>query len=559
MCSGSKPPKGTPIQDSDVSKFLEQCKERNLSDQMEDLCLSVYKTTADKLNPLHWPKLHIATKESFSKSVNNFASSIKELAGNDVKRIDISPSLGNLVKNSGLQNDISIMNVYTGQLTISKPFNGVLRQVVNSEGIEVEGRLDEVTKSYGLEAVYLDSADKQDAYKNAGWTSYKLGSGVLWVPKKSFGIASIASKPLALQIGNLRNSTYEQVYKGAISGILPYEKFWLVEGKEKIDDYSLGDLKNFQVLILHGYSYSNKETAWKILKSYVESGGRVFIDTGWKYIDKDWGKGSKEKGYSKYSLPDPSPVSETIWSDVGRTWGKATIVGSSFKQVRISKFAPPIWEGQPWEMSLAEKDNLRENSYPILEKDGKVIVAGRDFGQGKIVWSGMNSFPHAVDKNSEEEFKFLKIVFQKLTEGLSTGNDEKVSFNRDNPDKIIFDIADEGENRSLYWREYNYPDWKAKFVNSSAKETSLAVLRSGPRMSLIPLPNESGKVIFQYEKPFLYYFADFLTIFGLGWLILTNLDFWFFEGRINNRFANLFRNFFQLRLRRLRSTLEEEE
>lgn len=565
MCTGSKPPKGEPITESDVNAFIQMCEEsKNLSQQFKDLCLASHTTLSDKYNPKNWPSVFINGEDKITPDVQTTVDKFKDVIGTDVQRVDVSPSYGTLVKTFGLQQDVSMINIYTGQLILSKPFSGVLRSTLSTEGNIIEGRLSEIAKWYGLEGVYLNASDKQEQYEKSGWEKSRIGGGFLWHPEESFGVASIGKKPFALAIGNFKSNTYQHIFKGASGGGLPYDDFWLVEGKEKIDNYSLKQLQEYQLLILHGYSYGSKSKAWKLLDDYVNSGGLVFIDTGWQFIDKDWGEGDDKGGFKEIELPEPAPVSKTLWGNIGNKWEGVSVNEGLVDQADLDKFALPAWEGRPWGMSLASKKDLRDNSQEILSKDGKVLLAARKVGKGKIVWSGINLFPHVVDNDKQEEYKFLGSVFSWLSSDLEPGEETKASYQRHNPDKVVFDLKPEDSQSAIYWKEFNFPDWQAN-INAGGKRDTLEVLSAGPRMSLIKIPEftADAQITFEYRKPFLILFGQLLSLATVLGLLVFLLDQYIFKARfttsIGNKVRKLVGSPFSRRINKIKENFDREE
>jgi hypothetical protein len=120
---------------------------------------------------------------------------------------------------------------------------------------------------------------------------------------------TLSNKPVILVIGSPEKGVYADVFSLAIEGQALYDEYLIVEGEDRVDQYSLEELQNFDILHLHGYEYTNDKKAWGLLQDYVSGGGALFVDTGWQYQIPEW-------EFSQ--APSVLPISRSSWTNYGK-------------------------------------------------------------------------------------------------------------------------------------------------------------------------------------------------------------------------------------------------
>lgn len=335
-------------------------------------------------------------------------------------------------------------------------------------------------------------------FEKRSWHSYQF--------LESTGLASISNKPTILVIGDNppNNDVFHKVFRILSKIDFGYQYAWPVKGKRFIDDYKLKELSKFEILFLHGYQYRNYKKAWNLLAKYLENGGKVFINTGWQYKTPEWGR-EKEGKISEIEMPGIFPVSRTVWSDIGREWEK-------------KDWDSPLWDDKPWGMALAKEEWLREGAVPLLINQDKILAVSWSYGQGKVVWTGFDFCGHlAYYDGTGDEKKFFKNIFSDLTDNQEIW-EEKLDFERPNPDliKIAFNSKDEGNK--LLFKEVANINWRHAYVNKS----KLPVYQAGPYWRMVFMPNEveKGEVVFKYEKAWFEWLGIILAVLSAVGLAL---------------------------------------
>ncbi len=458
----------------------------------------------------------------------------KEIITGETHRIDVSHFLGAMVKAWKIENDSEMLNAYTGQASLIKSYYTIFSlsfdNVKNNPNPSAQ-TLYSLGNYFGTEAVIEDSLESSmGAFKNAGWQRYGDRTSVLFPPFKT-GLVSIGNIPRVLVIGSKDKEAYKLVFRDAISGALPFDKGVLVFGSEKIGDMSPKEISSYDLVVLQGYGYKKRAEDLNMLKEYVNSGGSVFIDTGWQYVSPDWGRNKNGNSFTT-DFPDPFPVETTTWDGIGKDWSGASLDSQFSKDASVNNFGPLTWNDQDW--SLAFANEARPWAKPILTKDGKILIAGGQYGKGKIVWSGFNIFAHMEDKKSNEEAKFLANIFEYLQ--LKSFKDDQSGFSllRDYPDRLTINIQNSiSSGESLYFREAYYPSWKA-YAISNGQKIPLKINVAGPQFMLISLPGliVGDKVVFEFGWPIELKVGILISILTIFIFVLLLLNTTIFKNRL---------------------------
>lgn len=475
------------------------------------------KFVIDKANADMWPE--------------GLEDAVKDLDLGKLTRVSISPFLGGVVFSFADHTEASMVEMVSGQALINLGWVSIHDQALFHEGEETAEEVSEIAKWFGTRYVVLHGElNKEEFYRypEDTWPHVATaGDAVVKEFKKSPGMVTLSTKPTVLVIGSEEKKAYELIFRLAVKGGLSFDQALLIQGTPNIDDYSLEELKKFSTIVLRGYSYRNRQNAWGLLKEFVESGGTLFIDTGWQYVDKDWGKASGATGdFLEVTLSEPSPVKKTLWGSIGKDWDNAILSTGLEDGLDLAKFGLPIWEDSAWGMALADKEDLQPWAESVLTSGDKVIIARGTYGAGKVVWSGMNLFAHAYDKESEEEYRLIGNVFNFLLGQPERIEEGKVSIEWDFPDRIELTLIKVPEKPSfLYWAETFAPYWSADLLRDGKKEP-LKIYRAGPGFKAVRLVGLSGgeKLVLEYSLKKIFLISSGITLLALLVLLVLILD-----------------------------------
>lgn len=360
-------------------------------------------------------------------------------------------------------------------------------------------------------ALTKPAVDETPGYLPPDWEIHREAKDIRIYKFQDYqGMATITQRPVFLVIGKEMNA-YEQVFKAAVEGVLPYEKAWLVEGGERIDDYSLKELDQFEGLILHGYSYKRVEQAFSLLEKYVENGGRLFINTGWQYTAQDW---------ELEEAPSFFPVTGLRWS-AEIPPGSYPLNPEEEKRLGVGRI-PLEWEGKSWGVSVAE--GLKPWAKPVLEIQGKTIMVEGEYGKGKVFWSGLNLFAYLDYQNFDQELVGLgREIFKPLLVGLPEDGDlPQLGLSRDYPDRLEINLEGPVTSETkLFWREAYSPQWRVT-LKENGKVRKTPFYRAGPGFLLMPLPktDQPTKVILEYKLGWEGWLGKLVTLVATGGFLL---------------------------------------
>ncbi|MDO8657573.1 MAG: hypothetical protein Q7K55_02435 [Candidatus Levybacteria bacterium] len=496
-----------------LEELVKKCDEGTIEKNNIIYCNAVVQSFPKKLSFQNWPKPKI--QGDASMFVPGIYKDYLDIKGKEeMVRVDISPNLGGLTQSFNLNNfSDSMINLWGYQSSLNHSYWGNQQYTFYGKGRTSAARYN-VAKWFGTQYVLINSdADPVENFKQDTKNWEMVNPGIFRF-KQNIGLYSFStSKPLALVIGSEKLTAYETFFKLANEGVLSYDDAFMIMGKNNIDDYSLKELKDFNILVLFGYSYKNQKKAFKLLDTYVKEGGKLYISTGWQYSDKDW-KINK--------APDFFPVNDLSWSINLSKDLEYELKDQSFLDVNVSKFSPLAWGNQPWGVSIPS--STRSWAKIILTVSGKPLVVAGEYGSGKVVWSGINWMGHISSyNNNAEEIKFLKTVFKYLLPGNikdESKETDAVVIKRDFPDKIEFTFKKDFEHGNFYLRESFHPDWKAHLKTQQGK-TELQIYKSGPLYKLVKIPSVSSgdKLIFEYSNRIRGVIANIISFITLIFLL----------------------------------------
>lgn len=432
-------------------------------------------SVTEQLQLSNWPAFEIAATDPSIQKTIEYAGHLPQ---ETPFRFDISPFLGQLAQNIAFYSSGSQINTYIWNANLLSSLWGYQQAVSfirSDESVEVGDRvtLNEVAKWFGLEYALLNSEfDDADIYTDAGWINeYADNELEIWHYPEAPALATVSSAPTILVISQNDLGGYETLFRLATQGAIPYGQGMLVRGEERVDGYDIQELSRFDAVILYGHTYNNSDRAWELLDQYVRSGGSLFVDTGWQWHLPEWEFGE---------APDVLPVSKTMWTDYGITSDFQVPSQSFIQGVDPSDFAPLEWNGAPWGVSGANLQDVRPWGNTILEVSGHPVIVAGEYGEGRVVWSGMNFISHAFEFDNQEEVLLLRSLVAWLTGG-GTASDQSVSILRKYPDEILFDLLSLNDTTGgLYWRESNHPAWHAYAVGTDGSRTEVPIYEAGP-------------------------------------------------------------------------------
>lgn len=274
-----------------------------------------------------------------------------------------------------------------------------------------------------------------------------------------------------------------------------------LRGKEYIDDYTLDELSSFDLVTLYGFDYRDQEKAFSLLADYVSEGGGLIVEVNGSPLD------------NASSIPEPIPVSHTTATNYGTEWNFASADHEILEGIDLSAFGPAIYDGGPWGVSSTEETDIRHWAQPILFANGHPIIAVGQYGQGRVVWTGMNLPYHILSYRSQEESRFLAQMIEWVAGERGPQPDHEAHFIH--PQRRVIKVLSPA--KGVLFKESFFPNWHAYLAGRETK-----IYRAGPDFIYLPLPKDTPypiEVIFEYKKSNLEWISlgiSFVTLLGLA-------------------------------------------
>ena len=326
-------------------------------------------------------------------------------------RGDVSVELGGVYRGLPLVSPSRVLVAYTYTLPLAyESISNAQDAFYLPNGFGVAGGdVSEVAAWFGISAVALAPGEDRARYVRDGWTVRDAGAVVYADAPVRRSLAAFRERGLVLHVGLRAAQTYRAAFRFAWAGALPFDRGWLAEGPECVDDLSASDLALVDVLVLDGACVHDRARADELVQRYVESGGRLFVETGWES--------------SPYATTDHAPA--YLPADGFAFRGVGLVPSVSFDgagvggaKVDASAFGDFRYEDGTWNVSVPAAA-LREWARPVVSAGQIPVVVSGQLGRGRVVWSGMNLIAHAVAKGSEAERALYGAAMSWLLDGAS--------------------------------------------------------------------------------------------------------------------------------------------
>jgi hypothetical protein len=228
-------------------------------------------------------------------------------------------------------------------------------------------------------------------------------------------------------------------------------------------------------------------SAWARLNKFVKEGGKLWVETGGNSVMR-----------ARRTLPSVLPITETKFGDLGRTW---QLEGEVANSVAANKLSPLEFEGDVWQISYTQPDDLREGAKVLLAQAGKPIAVEKELGSGKVLWTGLNWFyrQDAYRQNAFNEVKPVAIFINRLFGDLPRKRLKPDRIELAKPEKAT--LTAQGMSGVLY-KYNNWPGWTVT-AEAGGMKKHLRIYTAGPELMYVSIPQDwqdkPVTVSFQYK------------------------------------------------------------
>ena len=329
-------------------------------------------------------------------------------------------------------------------------------------------------------------------------------------------IISASNAPLFLVIGSDEaERSFGPILRSLSYANYSSPKVIPVRGKEYIDDYNIDDLKKYETVILYEYRFRNQKRALALLEEYVKEGGGLIIETS-----------SFGETLEMADIENPFPITEFEVETVNQEWNFKTSQDNLFKGIDFEKFSPAIFENSPWKiLTPPAQSSLREGAEIVLNTGQNPILITYPYGEGKVIWSGINLPYHITSRQNREEAKLLANMIDWVAEDksqlLSTNDYEVVTVNPEQREITVKKPA-----KGVLFKENYFFNWQAH-IESNGKRQKADLINAGPDMMYVFLPEDTSypaKVIIEYKKSWVEMTWNYISAFSLIVFIIYILE-----------------------------------
>lgn len=274
-----------------------------------------------------------------------------------------------------------------------------------------------------------------------------------------------------------------------------------LRGPNYLDDLTLEELSSFDLVILYDYMFHNQERAFQLLADYVRNGGGLIVEANSSPFD------------DSPSIPEPIPVSHTTATNYGTEWGFTSADHEILEEIDLSVFGPAIYDDGPWGVSSTEETDIRHWAQPILWTNGHPVLVAGQYGEGRVIWTGMNLFYHINAYRNEEESRFLAQMIEWVAGEGGAQPDYEAHFIH--PQRRAVKVLSPA--KGVLFKESFFPNWHTYVAGRELK-----IYRAGPDFMYVALPKDTPypiEVTLEYKKSNLEWISlgiSLVTLVGLA-------------------------------------------
>ncbi len=427
--------------------------------QSDPVCNALYTPIAQQLlDPRQWRQPAI-TCELDCPARKQALAAFGAIFSSPPARAELNSNIGPLDMDfHGLVGG-GITHSYNDQVLPSRELSSWLEDsMLQASGTTVKTQL---AQALGIDAVVLSDAQSARAadYLAMGWTQVSSSPLAFVNPHPTGLAAQWPGGTGVLVVGATQSSTpelYNSVFKQATQGLMPFDSEWLVRGTSPyIDDYTDQQLRQYRGIFLLGYRYHDQGAAWSRLDAYVRGGGRLYIETGWQYVDPDWNIGQ---------APALLPVPSMHWGNLDPA---APVVVAGVADPPFGTFA---YQGAGWGASSAGA--LRPGATELVKVGGRVVVARWAVGQGQVLWSGMNLMAHSAASGSADEAQFVASQLASLfaADTTVTGQQTPIAPVWLGDNQASLGLQASAQPSLVLFKEALFPGWSARLVTPTGSQ-----------------------------------------------------------------------------------------
>jgi uncharacterized membrane protein len=270
----------------------------------------------------------------------------------------------------------------------------------------------------------------------------------------------------------------------------------LVYGGALAEDVKIEVLRRFDVVYLSGLDYSSLPEASSLLRQYVQEGGGLILDTG-----------VLQYGGEMDSIPEPFPIRRTAIKT--SHFNVTTVeVNNILENVDLKNFTREF-ANQTYSISYSEEE--RDGSSTLLEDDGEPVIVYKGYGEGQVLWNGLNLPYFTMLSKSAEGSKWLTNMIRFISRPSDAEATIFITYEQPSAEEIEVHVKNASPEDAIWVKVSYYPGWEAS-VNGKNSEIFLA----GPNMMLVfPELNGDYTLTLRYGKTLAVTIGEIAAILGI--------------------------------------------
>jgi len=305
------------------------------------------------------------------------------------------------------------------------------------------------------------------------------GQGLYEVSSFRSSIAEIIPRDslLVLHVGSKAQYTYLFISTALAGDVEPI----LVDGGRYLEDFSVEDLKHFDLLYISEIKTRNDKTYAALIRSYLENGGGVLFDINKipLMLSNEIAKLLPIRGMIK-KTSNLNLLFSPVFSDVAST---------PFKEVR--------------ETQILYARELKERAEVIAwEEDGNPVIVRMKEYNGWVAWSGIN-LPYQVMLREDYEGACLLVRLMRFLTYYKVNSSSNRSvrygdFVAVSTDYYIVNLTNLSIDDGVWFKMTYYPGWEAIVKDNGEK---LKIFLAGPHgMLVFPHRDTSSSIVFRFNR-----------------------------------------------------------
>lgn len=291
---------------------------------------------------------------------------------------------------------------------------------------------------------------------------------------------------------------------GSLNLQLP--QVFLDQGPETIGDLDRERLFLYDGLLVYEDPYyldGQSENSYGIIEEFVSRGKNLMLVSSNQGFDVEESSGQKEALVSGVY-----PILRAGEAQAGESWGLEFSVDERFSEIDTEQFGRPVFvrstpegekEERAWNYSYSATGKVRKGGEILAKSGEQLVMAEKNYGEGRVLWSGIDFALHADQHDNREERELFSRLFKRQ---FLENEPAQPSYEVESLFPNEFKISFNGEANAVLWVNEPRANWTATY--GEGREAELEWIRfDGDREGMLIDP---AQIIRFEDGPYEYLF-----------------------------------------------------